>query len=184
MFGLFRKKSAHQPPQPPQEPPKRFPPVPDWQPNVPQPLELLVERMQYYTNGKRDFAVFQNGSMAVVPEGLTDADAERHARSALHQVFHAHLDMHPLAMDDGNILVRYNHDMVSIVLEEHVRQHWGEIDARHQGALATDEVLITPLGPNKFDDFGKKALFGRCFLFMDAQDPKVVRVVRGVVATS
>lgn len=28
------------------------------------------------------------------------------------------LDMHPLAMDDGNILVRYNHDMASIVLED------------------------------------------------------------------
>lgn len=41
-----------------------------------------------------------------------------------------------------------------------------------------DEVLITPLGPNVFDDFGKMALFGRCFMFMDAQDPKVVRIER------
>ncbi len=37
---------------------------------------------------------------------------------------------------------------------------------------------LQPLGPNKFDEFGKKALFGRCFMFMDAQEPKVVRVVR------
>ena len=27
-------------------------------------------------------------------------------------------------------------------------------------------------------DFGKKALFGRCFMFMDALDPKVVKVHR------
>jgi len=59
-----------------------------------------------------------------------------------------------------------------------VRDHWDVIDQNHQGALATDEVLITPLGPNRFDDFGKKALFGRCFMFMDALDPKVVQVHR------
>ena len=52
-----------------------------------------------------------------------------------------------------------------------VRRPWKD-------ALATSEVLITPLGPSKFDDFGKKALFGRCFMFMDAQDPKVVKIVR------
>ncbi len=45
-------------------------------------------------------------------------------------------------------------------------------------ALATDEVLITAQGQNKFDDFGKKALFGCCYMFMDAQVPVVVRIVR------
>jgi len=32
MYGFFQKK------EPPQKPPKRFPPVPDWQPTVAQPL--------------------------------------------------------------------------------------------------------------------------------------------------
>lgn len=86
--------------------------------------------------------------------------------------------MHPLSMDDGNILVRYNHDVLTVVLENVASDHWNQIEREHQRALATDEVLITPMGPNKFDGFGMKALFGRCFMFMDAQNPTVVRVER------
>jgi hypothetical protein len=86
--------------------------------------------------------------------------------------------MKPLNMDDGNILIRYNHPAVNVVLSDIVKEHWPEIDRRHQEALATDEVLITSLGSNRFDDFGKKALFGRCFMFMDAQGSKVVRIER------
>jgi hypothetical protein len=86
--------------------------------------------------------------------------------------------MNPLPMDDGNVLVQYNHPAVNVVLWDVVERHWAEIDARHQDALATHEVLITPDGPNTFDDFGKKALFGRCFMFMDAQEPEVVRIER------
>jgi hypothetical protein len=36
------------------------------------------------------------------------------------------------------------------------QEHWKDIDANHIKALSTDEVLISPSGPNKFDDFGKK----------------------------
>jgi len=64
------------------------------------------------------------------------------------------------------------------VLSKFAEQHWAEIDARHLDALATAEVLMTPLGANQFDRFGKLALFGRCYFFMDAQDPEVVQVVR------
>ena len=81
-------------------------------------------------------------------------------------------------MKDGNILVQYNHDVASLVLADVVEQNWDEINREHQRALATDEVLITPLGHNTFDDFGKKALFGRCYMFMDAQVPKVVLIER------
>jgi hypothetical protein len=35
-------------------------------------------------------------------------------------------------------------------------RHWAEIDQNHQDALATSEVLITPQGPNNFDEFGEK----------------------------
>jgi len=86
--------------------------------------------------------------------------------------------MNPMNMDDGNILVQYNHPAVNVVLEQHVQEHWNLIDENHQRALATDVVLMTPPGSNVFDDFGKKALFGRCFMFMDAQDPKVIKIVR------
>ncbi len=86
--------------------------------------------------------------------------------------------MNPTQMDDGNVLVRYNHPAANVVLRDFATAHWAEIDANHLRALTPDEVLITPLGPNKFDDFGKMALFGRCFMFMDAQSPAVVRLVR------
>lgn len=88
-------------------------------------------------------------------------------------------DMHLLNMNDGNILVRYNHDVASVALESVVHSNADEIDKHHLDALATHEVLITPLGQNKFDAFGKSALFGRCFMFMDAQNPMVVAIERG-----
>ena len=174
MYGLFQKK------KPPQKPPKRFPPVPDWQPTIAQPLEQVIERFRHYTDQKCDFAVFANGTVVILPDGLSDTEAEGHAKDALHKVFHAHLDMYPLNMNDGNILVRYNHDVANVVLSRVVAENWQEIKDQHQRALATDEVLITPLGPNKFDESGMKALFGRCFMFMDAQAPHVIGVERSV----
>jgi hypothetical protein len=172
MFGLFNKQ-----PLPPERP-KRFPPVPDWQPEIVQPLERIVERFRFYTNGARDFVVFAHGTVAILPSGLSDAQATQHAMQALHQVFHAHPDMNPMPMKDGNILIQYNHDVASLVLSDVAQQHWAQIDQQHQRALATSEVLISPLGHNVFDDFGKQALFGRCFMFMDAQSPSVTRIER------
>lgn len=66
-----------------------------------------------------------------------------------------------------------------MVLSDFAKAHWTEIERNHQDALATSEVLITPLGHNKFDAFGMMALYGRCFMFMDAQKPEVVQIVRG-----
>ena len=171
MFGLFKKN----------EPPGQFPPVPDWRPSVKQPLDKLIDRLKYYTNGTRDIAVFENGTCVVLENNLSDKDAETYAKDVLAKIFHFHPDMNPTNMDDGNILVRYNHPALNIVLSDFAQAHWAEIDANHQRALAKDEVLITPLGHNVFDDFGKKALFGRCFMFMDAQNPKVVRIERKAI---
>ena len=169
MFG-FKKK---EPPQPPQ-----FPPVPKWRPNIAAPLNDIVERMTHYTNKQRDFAVFKYGTCAVLPNGLAHDQAVAHAKAMLHRVFHAHPDMSPLAMKDGNVMVQYNEPVVNVVLSEFVARHWTDIDRNHQDALAPSEVLMTPQGQNRFDDFGKKALYGRCFMFMDAQHPEVVNVVR------
>jgi hypothetical protein len=162
------------------ENPPRHPPVPDWRPTIHQPLDRIVERLVYYTDGKRDFAVFEHGTCVILPDGLSEQDAKVAATDVLSEIFHYHPDMNPMSMDDGNILVQYNHPAVNIVLSDVVERHWAEIDRNHQQALATSEVLITPLGPNVFDEFGKKALFGRCFMFMDAQRPLVMRVVRKV----
>lgn len=172
MFNLFKKK------QPPPAPPPQFPPVPKWRPAIVQPIERIIDRMRYYTDGATDFAVFKNGTCVLLEEGLSMEEAEAFALKVLNRIFNEHPDMSPVRMDDGNILVQYNHPAVNVVLEEVVAENWAEIDLQHQNAIATDEVLSTPLGPNTFDDFGKKSLFGRCFMFMDAQDPHVVTIER------
>jgi hypothetical protein len=155
-----------------------FPPVPAWRPAVVIPTDRIVDRFRYYTDGKNDFVVLKHGTCVIVPDGLTDDEAGREAIAIVDKIFTYHPDMNPAPMDDGNILVRYNHPAFNVVLNDIAQQHWATIDARHQHALATHEVLITPLGPNKFDEFGKKALWGRCYFFMDAKSPEVVRVVR------
>ncbi len=172
MIDFFKKK----PPPPPQ-----FPPVPDWKPAIRQPREQLVERLTFYTGGKRNFAVFEHGTCVLLPPALVEDQVEKTAKDVLYKIFHYHPDMNPKPMKDGNVLVQYNHPAVNIVLDQVARENWSEIDRNHQRALATSEVLITPLGNNVFDDFGKKALFGRCFMFMDAQSPRVVQVVRSAV---
>lgn len=158
----------------------QFPPVPAWRPAIVQPVEAIVDRIRYYTNSARDFALFEHGTVVILEDGQSDEEARRYAEGVLHSIFNFHPDMNPLRMDDGNVLVQYNHPAVNVVLQDVVERHWEEIDERHQDALATHEVLITPLGPNQFDDFGKKALFGRCFMFMDAQEPNVVRIERKI----
>jgi hypothetical protein len=174
MFGMVRKKT------PP--PPEKFPPVPKWRPKFEQPLEDIVDRVAYYTNRKRDFAVFRHGTCMILPQNeLPEDQAVKVAKDELDKIYMYHPDMNPQAMDDGNIAIQYNHPAINVVLAGFAENHWKEIDRNHQDALATSEVLITPLGPNKFDDFGKRALFGRCFMFMDAQEPEVVRVARAAV---
>jgi hypothetical protein len=172
MFGVFKKK------EPPQEPPKKMPPVPKWRPDIRQPVDEIVDRIRFYTNQQRDLVVFEHGTCVLLPEGLTDDQAVSHAKDVLTKIYHYHPDMNPLPMKDGNVLVQYNHPAVNLVLDGLASKNWQAIEERHLDALATSEVLMTPLGPNKFDAFGMKALFGRCFMFMDAQALNVVRVVR------
>jgi hypothetical protein len=158
--------------------PKPFPPVPKWRPSFQQPLESVTDRVRFYTNEIRDFAVFQNGTCASVDNGLSDQAAAVAAVEVLSKIFHSHPDMTPLPMKDGNVLIEYSHAAVNVVLADVAAGHWAEIEARHQDGLTAGEILITPLGQNVFDDFGKKVLLGRCYMFMDAQSMKVVRIER------
>jgi len=155
-----------------------FPPVPIWRPSFQQPLDSIIERIRYYSNGKRDFTVFSNGTCVIIDQGLSDADAKTFSLKVLSDIFHFHPDMNPSLMDDGNVLVRYNHPAVNVVLKEIAKAHWSEIEKHHMEGLATSEVLITPLGANKFDDIGKQALLGRAYMFMDAQNPEIVKIER------
>lgn len=159
-------------------PSQGFPPVPAWRPSFAQPLEQVADRISYYFDGKADFAVLRNGTCVLLDDNLADSEAERFALRTLADILNFHPDMNPAPMDDGNILVRYNHPAVNVVLRDIAHAHWQEIEARHLDGLTEDEVLITPLGPNLFDDFGKQALLGRAYMFMDAQAPEVVRIER------
>lgn len=159
-------------------PKENFPPFPTWKPSFSQPTDAVIERISYYTNGKRDFAVFRNGTCVILEGGLSDAGAKETSLKVLAEIFGFHPDMNPSPMDDGNILVGYNHPAVNVVLSAVARAHWDEIEKRHLDGLTPDEVLITPLGQNRFDDFGKQALLGRAYMFMDAQSPEIIRLVR------
>lgn len=162
-----------------QQPEFKSPPVPEWRPTIQQPLERIIDRLAYYVNRKIDFAVFENGTCVLLQQnGLQEDLAKAEALAALADLFHDHVTFNLNRMDDGNITVHYRHSAVNVVLLDIVKANWTEIELNHQKALATHEALRTPLGWNVFDESGKKALFGRCFFFMDAQNPKVVRIVR------
>lgn len=154
-----------------------FPPVPKWKPAIVQPLDEIIDRVAYYMGRKQDFAVFKHGTCAFVRAGLSEKDAIAEAKSILDRIYRFHPDVWPQQMTDGNILVKYKWPAMNIVLNHVAKEHWEEIDRNHQDALAASEVLQTNLGANQFDDFGKKVLFGRCFMFMDALSPLVVRLV-------
>ena len=152
--------------------------MPKWRPPFGPDQERLISTFSYYVNGKNDFVIFKNGTIVIIQDGLDDENAASEAKRVLGEVFGYHPDMHPQSMDDGNILISYNHPVYNVVFEQLAQQHWSDIDANYMDALCNAEVLITPLGPNKFDTFGKKALWGRCYFFMDAQNPEVLKVVR------
>ena len=134
--------------------------------------------MIYYTDGKRDLVVFKHGTIVVLEENMSDIVAKEYALNVLSKIYNYHPDMNPLNMDDGNIMVQFNHPAYNVVISNFVEEHLPSIRIKHLEALATDEVIITGAGPNKFDEFGMKALYGRTFMFMDAQSPEVVQVFR------
>lgn len=153
---------------------KQFPPVPDWKPEFRPDNEDLIDRFSYYLDGNRDFVILKHGTLVLLETGLDNESAQQYASEVISEIYNYHPDMNPQTMDDGNVLVSYNHLAFNIVIEEHAQQHWKEIDRNHQQAICTDEVLITSLGNNVFDDFGKRALYGRCFFFMDAETMKSI----------
>lgn len=155
-----------------------FPPVPKWAPSFAQPLDKVVDRISYYTDKRRDFAVYRNGTCVILPDGQTDSEVHSFANNVLNEILNFHPDMNPTPMDDGNILVLYNHPAANVVIRDIAMDHWNEIETHHLDGLAPSEVLLTPLGPNKFDEFGMLALLGRAYMFMDAKSPEIIQIER------
>ncbi|MDO6525363.1 hypothetical protein Q4519_06655 [Motilimonas sp. 1_MG-2023] len=157
---------------------KVFPPVPDWRPNFTAEAAMILEQLVFYTNDQKDMVQFSNGTLVLLPDRLSDTAAYDYALKVLSDIYNYHPDMKPIAMKDGNIVVQYNHPAVNVVLTGFTAKHMDEIRQLHLNGLVTDEVLITPLGNNIFDDFGMQALYGRALMFMDAQDPVIIRLYR------
>jgi hypothetical protein len=130
----------------PADKPKDFPPVPAWQPEIEIPLEKIIDRFRYYTDNKKQFVVFKHGTCVLVSDGLTDEQARKEALETVSKVFNYHPDMNPKSMDDGNILIFYNHPAYTVVLEEITKVHMETIRTNHLRALARDEVIMTRLG--------------------------------------
>jgi hypothetical protein len=62
------------------------------------------------------------------------------------------------------------------VFKDEIENNWNYINENHQAGLCKDEVLLNSKnGANIFDRVGKIGLFGRSKMFMDAQEPLVVR---------
>lgn len=162
----------------PKEEKKDFPPVPAWEPEIELPMDKIIDRFRYFTDGGKDFVILKHGTCVLVSDGLSDEDAKKEALETVSKIFNYHPDMNPKSMDDGNIMIFYNHPAYSVVLNEITKTHMETIRKNHLKALARDEVLMTPAGANRFDEFGMKALFGRCYFFMDAKKPEVARVIR------
>ena len=155
-----------------------FPPVPAWEPEIVIPLEKVIDRFRYYTDGGKDFVVLKHGTCVIVSDGLSDEAAGKEALEIVSKIFNYHPDMDPKGMDDGNIMIFYNHPAYSVVLDEITKANIDTIRKNHLKALARDEVMMTPGGANKFDEHGMKALFGRCYFFMDAKKPEVAHIIR------
>ena len=60
-----------------------FPPVPEWEPDIKLPQDKIIDRFSYYTDGKKDFVVFANGTGVIVTNGLSDDDAKKEATATL-----------------------------------------------------------------------------------------------------
>jgi hypothetical protein len=152
-----------------------FPPKPKWKPNVSVNIERTIKTFAYYMETKRSFAVFTNGTCVVVPNESLNAHAD--ALKTLDAVYNYHPDFDPQVMIDGNFLIRYSQPAFSIVFSDEFATHRAYIERNHLDGLVRGEVILNAeRHMNKFDDQGKIGLFGRARMFLDAQDPKIVRV--------
>ncbi len=154
---------------------KDFPPKPAWKPDLPIDIDLIVDKTKFYTSEKLQFAVFQYGTVAFFAERVENI--EESAKIALDRIYHAHPDFNPLFMDDGNYLVQYSQPAFTIIFAEEIKDHWNYIEKNHMDGICRDEVLINANGQhNVFDDIGKIGLWGRAKMFMDAREPRVLRI--------
>jgi len=157
-----------------QEYKKPFPPIPTWRPNTPIDHDRIIDTAKYYTGRKLQLGVFENGTVTFFSVRVNNIEEE--AKIALNKIYNSHPDVKPLTMDDGNYLIEYIQPAFTIVFKDELESFWSYIEGNYMQGICTNEVLINSKGEhNVFDRMGKICLFGRSKMFMDAQEPKIVR---------
>lgn len=155
--------------------PEDFPPKPKWKPNVPVDIERTIQTFAYYSDKKRVFAVFQNGTCVLIPDGSSNPESA--AKEILDKVYNYHPDFNPQSMDDGNFMVSYSQPAYSVVFKDEFEKNRDYIEQNHLDGVVRAEVLLNATGEqNKFDDIGKIGLYARSRMFLDAQNPVVVKM--------
>jgi len=153
---------------------KHFPPIPQWRPNTPNDINKIINTAEYYTGSKLLLAVFKFGTVVFLTSWVDNIEVG--AKNILNQIYNFHPDFNPKPMSEGNYLIEYRKPAFNIVFKEEIADNWVCIDKNHLQGICTDEVLINGKGQhNVFDTVGKICLFGRAKMFMDAQDPIVVK---------
>jgi hypothetical protein len=158
--------------------PDDFPPKPKWKPDIPVDLSVVADRASYSTDKKKIVVIFRYGTCVVLPPDR--AQPEDEAKATLDRVYNYHPDFNPQSMDDGNFIVSYSQpNCFSIVTKEEFEKNRDYIRMNHLDGVVRDEVLLNAeKKPNVFDDRGMMGLFGRARMFLDAQKPEVLRVLR------
>jgi hypothetical protein len=158
--------------------PDDFPPKPKWKPNVPVDLSVVANRASYYTDGKKTLVIFRFGTCVVLPAETEKPEEE--ARKVLDSVYNYHPDFNPQSMDDGNFAVSYSQpNCFSVITKDEFEKNREYIRTNHLDGLVRDEVLLNAeKKPNVFDDRGMIGLFGRARMFLDAQQPEIVNVIK------
>lgn len=155
--------------------PEDFPPKPKWKPNLPVDIERTIQTFAYYSDKKRTFAVFQNGTCVLIPDGSSNLESA--AKEILNKVYNYHPDFNPQAMDDGNFMVSYSQPAYSVVFKDEFEKNRDYIEQNYSDGWVRDEVLLNENGKSdKFDDRFKIGLFARSRMFLDAQSPVVVKI--------
>ena len=153
---------------------EHFPPIPQWRPNTPIDHNLILKTARYYTGDKLQLGVFKYGTVAFLATHVDNIEEE--SKTCLDKIYNFHPDFKPITMDDGNYLIEYSQPAFTIVFKDELDNHWDYIEKNHQQGICTHEILIDRKGRrNVFDSIGKICLFGRAKMFMDAQDPEIVK---------
>ena len=150
-------------------------PIPVWRPNTPNDINRIMDTAKGYANSKYQMAVFKYGTVVSFLSPVVDIEAED--KKKLELVYETNAKYHPVKMADGNFTIQYSKAALTIVFKDEIKEYWPYIEKNFLAGICKDEAALHSKGRrNVIDQVGKIYLFSRAKMFMDAQDPKVVKI--------